>query len=176
MTSSRKSRTARTWRTTGAKTQASRNKRMVLAFFDANGLIYSRISEENTRVNFNYIVDTLNRFQRKRPELWAQKNWWFHWDTASVHTAAVVTEHLAAKVFKVIRHPPYSPDLAPADFFLFPKVKNALAGVHLDDGELKNAWDGVTATIAAADGMAVFNAWVRRCNKCIDVAGNFVEK
>lgn len=137
-------------------------------------------SEEHTRVNANYIVDTLNRFlnrfQRKRPELWAQKNWWFHWDNASVHTAAVVTEHLAAKAFKVIRHPPYSPDLAPADFFLFPKVKNALAGVHLDDGELKKAWDGVTATIAAADWMAAFNAWVRRCNKCIDVAGNFVEK
>ena len=28
----------------------------------ANGLIYSRILEENTRVNANYIVDTLNRF------------------------------------------------------------------------------------------------------------------
>lgn len=163
-----------------AKTQASRRKRMVLAFFDANGLIYSRIADENTRVNANYIVDTLNRFlnrfQRKRPELWAQKNWWFHWDNASVHTAAVVMEHLTAKAFKVIRHPPYSPDLAPADFFLFPKVKNALAGVHLDDDKLKKAWDGVTATIAAADWMAAFNAWVRRCNKCIDVAGNFVEK
>ena len=79
------------------------------------------------------------------------------------------------KAFKVIRQPPYSPDLAPADFFLFPKVKNALAGVHLDDGELKKAWDGVTATIAAAEWM-VFNAWVPRCHKCIDVDGNFVEK
>ena len=100
----------------------------------------------------------------------------FHWDNASVHTAAVVTKCLAAKAFKVIMHPTYSPDLAPADFFLFPKVKNALPGVHLDDGELKNAWDGVTATIAAADWMAAFNAWVRCCNKCIDVAGNFVKK
>jgi hypothetical protein len=28
----------------------------------------------------------------------------------------------------VVAHPPYSPDLAPADFFLFPKLKTILKG------------------------------------------------
>ena len=28
----------------------------------------------------------------------------------------------------VVPHPPYSPDLAPADFFLFPKLKTTLRG------------------------------------------------
>jgi len=27
-----------------------------------------------------------------------------------------------------VPHPPYSPDLAPADFFLFPKLKTTLKG------------------------------------------------
>jgi hypothetical protein len=35
----------------------------------------------------------------------------------------------------MLPHPPYSPDLAPADFFLFRKVKEQLAGLHRDPGE-----------------------------------------
>lgn len=31
----------------------------------------------------------------------------------------------------VMGHPPYSPDLAPCDFLLFPKVKSCLKGTHL---------------------------------------------
>ena len=42
---------------------------------------------------------------------------------------------------------PYSPDLAPTDFFLFPKVKGALAGIHMDHDDIKNVWEGVTNRI-----------------------------
>jgi hypothetical protein len=62
----------------------------------------------------------------------AAQQWWFHWDNAPVHTAASVKEWMAAKGIQVLKHPPYSPDLAPADFFLFRKVKEALAGIMLD--------------------------------------------
>jgi hypothetical protein len=34
-----------------------------------------------------------------------------------------------------ISHPPYSPDLAPADFILYPTVKTALKGKMLQDVE-----------------------------------------
>jgi len=33
----------------------------------------------------------------------------------------------------VLEHPAYSSDLAPSDFFLFPKIKEILKGRHLDD-------------------------------------------
>jgi hypothetical protein len=66
----------------------------------------------------------------------AQK-WWFHWDNAQVHTAAVVQEWLAARNVQVIRHPPYLPYLAPADFFLFRRVKEQLAGLTLDQNTIK---------------------------------------
>jgi hypothetical protein len=42
---------------------------------------------------------------------------------------------------------PYSPDLAPADFFLFQKVKEQLAGLHLTQESLRSVWKGVTHTI-----------------------------
>jgi hypothetical protein len=40
---------------------------------------------------------------------------------------------LASKEITVQEHPPYSPELAPNDFFLFPKIKEILKGRHFDD-------------------------------------------
>jgi len=42
-------------------------------------------------------------------------------------------EFLATKQITVLEHPAYSPDLAPSDFFLFPKIKEILKGRHFDD-------------------------------------------
>jgi hypothetical protein len=49
--------------------------------------------------------------------------WFLHWDNAPVHTAMVILEFLAKKRIKLLSHPPYSPDLTPADYILFPKLK-----------------------------------------------------
>ena len=83
---------------------------------------------------------------------------------------------MAKNGFKIIEHPPYSPDLAPADFYLFPKVKAMLAGEHLDDDEVKVAWEGVTGPIGVHEWLSAFETWIRRCDRCIEKAGNFVEK
>ena len=47
-------------------------------------------------------------------------------DNAPGHTALSIREFMARKNIPVIPHPPYSPDLAPCDFFLFPKLKSKL--------------------------------------------------
>jgi hypothetical protein len=44
------------------------------------------------------------------------------------HSALNVTQLLAFKLICVIQHPSYSPDFAPADSILFPKVKLFLKG------------------------------------------------
>jgi hypothetical protein len=51
----------------------------------------------------------------------------------SAHTALSVREFLASKQITVLDHPPCSPDLAPNDFFLFPKITEILKGGHFDD-------------------------------------------
>jgi histone-lysine N-methyltransferase SETMAR len=106
----------------------------------------------------------------------AAQQWWFHWDNAPVHTAASVKEWMAAKGIKVLEHPPYSPDLASADFFLFRRVKEALAGTTLDQDSLKTAWEGVIRTITADDFATAFRRWFERAEKCVRIGGNFVEK
>ncbi len=40
---------------------------------------------------------------------------------------------------KTVRHPPYSPDLAPCDFCLFPKLKEKLRGCYDTIEEMKEA-------------------------------------
>jgi hypothetical protein len=49
------------------------------------------------------------------------------------HTALSVREFLASKQIPVLEHPPYSLDLDPSDFFLFPKIKEISKGSHFDD-------------------------------------------
>jgi hypothetical protein len=47
---------------------------------------------------------------------------------APSHTSFVVQQFLAQKSIPVITQPPYSPDLAPSDFWLFPSQKMGLKG------------------------------------------------
>jgi histone-lysine N-methyltransferase SETMAR len=162
-----------------AKVHATRTKQMVLAFFNAKGLIYTNYVPKGATVNANYIVKALGIFlkvlRKKRPVM-AAGEWFLHWDNAPVHTAATVTDWLAARRVKLIEHPPYSPDLAPADFFLFPKVKKELAGLTLTRESFKNDWEGAVRTLSAADFAEAFRQWFRRCEKCVDIGGGYDEK
>jgi transposase len=57
----------------------------------------------------------------------------FHHDNAPAQPPLSVREFLATKQITVLEHSPYSPDLAPSDFFLFPKMKKTLKGRHFVD-------------------------------------------
>ena len=49
-------------------------------------------------------------------------------DNPSWHKCEVIKYFLASEKVKVLNHPPYSPDLSPCDFFLFPRLKKMLSG------------------------------------------------
>jgi histone-lysine N-methyltransferase SETMAR len=53
-----------------------------------------------------------------------------HHDNAPAHTALSIREFLARKNIPILPHPPYSPDLAPCDFYVFLKLKSKLKGHH----------------------------------------------
>ena len=54
-------------------------------------------------------------------------------DNAPAHSALHVRQFLAQKMVTVLDHPPYSPDLAPVDFFLFLHLKAAIKGACFAD-------------------------------------------
>ena len=127
----------------------------------------------------DYIIEALTTFlkvfKKKRPEM-SRGEWFFHWDNAPVHKALKVRDFLVTKDIKMIEHPPYSPDLAPADYFLFPKVKSALAGMYLTQETFKKEWEWAVRTIKKEEFTTAFQRWLERCSKCIDVEGHYVEK
>ena len=63
------------------------------------------------------------RFRRKRPALFKSGQWLFHQDNTSVHKTILVIDYLTKMDIKTVPHRPYSPDLAPCDFWLFPKLR-----------------------------------------------------
>ena len=83
-------------------------------------------------VNQQFYLEVLRglreNVRRKRPELWRSGDWFLNHDNAPAHTALSVTWYLASLGWTIVPHPPYSPDLAPCDFFLFPTMKKTLKG------------------------------------------------
>ncbi|UYV77869.1 hypothetical protein LAZ67_15002625 [Cordylochernes scorpioides] len=73
--------------------------------------------------------------RKKWPEKWTNGDWILHHDNARPHTAHLVTSFLAKNGTEILPQPPYSPDITPNDFFLFPKLKAVLKGRHFDTRE-----------------------------------------
>jgi histone-lysine N-methyltransferase SETMAR len=55
-------------------------------------------------------------------------------DNAPAQHAVATLKKLACLVFQCLNHPPYSPDLAPSDYHLFPGPKEQLKGRHFSSG------------------------------------------
>ena len=86
-----------------------------------------RSKEVNTPQLIGQRVEVLRefkkRFRRKRPALFKSDQWHFYQDNVPVHNSILVTDYLTKMDIKTVPQPPYSPDLAPCDFCLFPKLR-----------------------------------------------------
>jgi hypothetical protein len=69
---------------------------------------------------------------RERPELWPVIKI-LHYDNAPAPKVLSIKQFLAQKSITEMEHPPYNPDLALNDLWLFPKVKSALKGKRFQD-------------------------------------------
>ena len=81
------------------------------------------------------------RFRRKRSAL-------FKSDNAPVHNSILVTDNLTKMSIKTIPHPPYSPDIAPSDFCLSPKLRSCR---YEKIEEMKEAVTKVIVTLTEED-------------------------
>jgi len=76
-----------------------------------------------------------------------------------------------------LKHPPYSPDLAPSDFYFFNRMKKEMRGHHFSDAEaIKTFVNEWIHTLDADFFINAFDELVKRWEKCISVNGNFIEK
>jgi len=103
-------------------------------------------------------------------------DWFLLHDNAPSHYATIVKQFLAQRKVTVIDHPPFSPDLAPADYFLFRKVKSHLKGRLFDSiSDIQKAVTSTLNTIAKDDFYKGIQKLYDRTNLCVQLEGMYVE-
>ena len=94
-------------------------------FWDMEGIVHIEFLEKGNTVNSEQYVSTLRalkaRIRRVRRDKLGEAI--LHHDNARPHTSRKTQYALEQLEFPTLPHPPYSPDLAPSDFFLFPPLK-----------------------------------------------------
>ena len=91
--------------------------------------------------------------------LFKSGQWHFHQDNAPVHNSVLVTDYLTKMSIKTIPQPPYNPDVAPCDIWLFPKLRGCR---YETIEEMKEAVTKDIDTLTQED----FHKLLERCNKC----------
>jgi len=112
--------------------------------------------------------------RRKRPEAWTNNTWMLHHDNAPAHASLLIREFFTKHEMTVVPEPPYSPDVAPADFFLFPQLKSSLKGCRFQTiEEIEENWTRDLYTIPQNKFQDAFQNWKKRLERCIKSGGEY---
>jgi len=99
-----------------------------------------------------------------------------HRDNAPAHASLLIREFLAKQDTIVVPQPPYSPDLAPADFNLFPNLKSTLKGGRFQTiEEIKENSLQDRRAIPQNTFQDAFQNWKKRWERCIKSRGEYFE-
>jgi histone-lysine N-methyltransferase SETMAR len=153
---------------------------MLISFFDANGIVHSEFVPNGETVNQAFYLQVLKRLhdvvRRKCPELWQSGEWWLHHDNAPAHKALSVQQFLIKNSMTQLLQLPYSPNLAPCDFFLFPRMKKVLKGKSFADvEEVKEKMTEALKGITLKEFQDCFKKWKTRLDWCIASNGHYFE-
>ena len=161
------------WKHAGSLRQSkSTHKLLMVPFVDKTVMIYIHLATTGQTVNKEYYVELLREFRRrfrwKRPALFKSAQLHFQHDNAPVHNSILVVDYLNKLGIKTVPQPPYSSDLAPCDFCLFPKLKENLRGCRYETiEEMKEAVVKVIDTLTQEDFHGAFHKLLEGYIKCI---------
>ena len=148
-------------------------------FFYPKGIVHKEFVPSGQTVNQTFYLQVLeclrNRVVRVRCKI--ANMWFLHHDNVPSHKSFAVREFLAQHNITMFPHPPYSPDLAPCNFFSFIKQKAHLKGHHF--GTVENVQAAATRTlnnISSEDFLHCYEEWQQRWNRCIRSQGAYYER
>jgi len=162
------------------KMSSSAGKVMASVFWDAEGIIMIDYLEHGKTITGQLYAEQIRKLRQaikeKRRGKLAQKVL-FHQDNAPSHRSDVAMAAIRDAGFELMNYPPYSPDLAPSDFYLFPKLKEEIRGKKFeDDSEVMAAveafFEGQDKEFYKKGILGLEKRWT----KCIDLKGDYVEK
>lgn len=168
---------------TVAKRGLTPKKRLMISFFGIDGFLCSAFLPAGTTIDSKAYINIIKtrlirKIREKRPELISSAGihrWVLHQDNARPHTSAYTRQWLAAKGITVMEHPPYSPDLAPCDFWLFPKIKSDLRGTEYEsEDQLKQAALASLSAIPKEQFPECYESWINRMKRCVEAEGHYL--
>jgi len=114
-------------------------KVMLAVFFAWKGIVYHEFISRGEIIHRFHYLETLRHLRqavrKKRPEMWSSGEWLLHHDNSPVHSLLFIRDFCTKNAMTDVPQPSYSPNLVPADFFLFPKIKRPMKGERFDDVE-----------------------------------------
>lgn len=111
------------------------DKLMMTCFWDSQGIVHLEFNIARERIDSEKYCNTLTRLRDKIHYKWPGRQVVFLHDNATCHTSYRTTDLLLKFKWQVLKHPSYSPDLAPSDYFLFGALKDHLRGTHFHSDE-----------------------------------------
>ena len=156
-------------------------KQMFIVFFCSTGSVSIVTVPKGQNVNATYYSETaltsvMKNLEKTKPARLALGKVHLHHDNASSHTAAKTRQFLEASKLQLIDHPPYSPDLAPCDFMLFPKLSEKLAGIHFRRvQDLARRINSEMKSTPVSEYSECFVKWMTWLQKCVNLRGEYVE-
>jgi len=115
------------------RVQKSAGKVLASIFRDQDGILLTDYLPKGQTINAEYyssLLLQLKDIMKEKSRGKVTKGVLFLRDNASVHRELATQKKLAYLGFQCLDHPPYSPDLAPSDYRLFPGLKKQLKGRH----------------------------------------------
>ena len=155
-------------------------KRLFTIFFNHEGPVAVDVLPEKATMTGRYYRETVlpqvvSELNERRPITGTSRIMILH-DNASAHKTGAVNQYLLENQITTLPHPAYSPDLAPCDFWLFPRLKELLAGnKYTRIQDLSKAVNVELRGIPKEEYRAAFDKWRRRLQLCIDRAGEYFE-
>jgi histone-lysine N-methyltransferase SETMAR len=121
------------------------NKVLLSIWWDQIGVVYYELLKPKETIDGPLYRLQLFRLRKaleeKRPE-YAERHdkIILQHDNARPHVCKVVQTALKTIGWEVLSHPPYSPDLAPSDYYLFRSMSHGLADQHFSNYEEVKKW------------------------------------
>ena len=118
----------------------------------------------------------LKGIQWVRPAEFCSQDFFLLHYNVPAHKTASVCQFLTQKNVTTLYHVPYSPDLSPPDYFLFPKLKMKLKGLHFADvAEIQEATTDELKKVQKEEFLAAFQKLYDRAKACIYASGAYFE-
>lgn len=163
-----------------AKPDLHQKKLMVTIWWSRAGIVHHSFMKPGTSITAETycmeLEEMTEQLKSKQPKLFNRLKPLLLHDNARPHTAKKTVTKLQELKYETLRHPPYSPDLSPSDYYLFRNLGNFLVGKSFaSDDAVKSAFKDFIDSREPGFYRKGIDQLPEKWQKCIDALGAYFD-